>query len=293
MRYFLLGLFLLAGWTTYTRWHYMCKILNKCEDGTAISAIDSTNMPQPRPTDLTIQLDDSTTLENYEHFEFEEGKYIPNLSDNNYALLDALAAYLKEHPNTLLRIIGYYKNNELDSLSGMQEDIGMARAAVVRDFIMEKGIEPNRFLLSSSITDDLRRPVGFEIIQKPPQDYDFEIPQFTFTNMNFEKLTFAYNSAILEPTEAFTTYADSVNTYFNENPDKVLTIVGHTDDVGSTKFNYDLGLKRAKAVKKYFVDLGIPEDKIKTDSKGKTAPVAPNDTEENRQKNRRVNTLIE
>jgi outer membrane protein OmpA-like peptidoglycan-associated protein len=65
-------------------------------------------------------------------------------------------------------------------------------------------------------------------------------------------------------------------------------IVGHTDNVGSDEANEKLGLGRAQSIAKILTNGGIAADRITTASKGKSEPVASNDTDEGRQQNRRV-----
>ena len=65
-------------------------------------------------------------------------------------------------------------------------------------------------------------------------------------------------------------------------------IAGHTDNVGNAKANQQLSEDRANAVKKYLIDKGIAETRVKTEGFGDTRPVASNKTAEGRQKNRRV-----
>jgi len=64
--------------------------------------------------------------------------------------------------------------------------------------------------------------------------------------------------------------------------------IGHTDSVGTESYNDRLGLRRAKAVKTMLVSYGAPAKNVSTESRGKNEPIAPNDTEENRARNRRV-----
>jgi OOP family OmpA-OmpF porin len=67
-----------------------------------------------------------------------------------------------------------------------------------------------------------------------------------------------------------------------------VVIAGHTDDKGTDTYNMELGRRRAEAVRDLLVKFGAPAEKLKVVSFGKTRPIAPNDTEENRAKNRRV-----
>ena len=64
--------------------------------------------------------------------------------------------------------------------------------------------------------------------------------------------------------------------------------VGHTDSVGSDKYNDRLSQRRADSVKAYLVSKGIEPNRIYTEGKGEKQPVASNKTKEGRAKNRRV-----
>jgi len=70
--------------------------------------------------------------------------------------------------------------------------------------------------------------------------------------------------------------------------DLTLLIEGHTDSVGSDAYNQQLSERRAESVKAYLVSKGIAESRIETKGYGESQPVASNDTEAGRAKNRRV-----
>ncbi len=72
------------------------------------------------------------------------------------------------------------------------------------------------------------------------------------------------------------------------NPTVKIEIEGHTDSIGSAKYNQTLSERRAQAVKNYSVNKGIAADRLKTAGYGLTRPIASNDTKEGRVKNRRV-----
>ena len=69
---------------------------------------------------------------------------------------------------------------------------------------------------------------------------------------------------------------------------EVIIAVGHTDSVGANAYNQRLSVRRAEAVKAYLVSKGIERNRIYTEGKGETQPVADNRTREGRAKNRRV-----
>ena len=69
---------------------------------------------------------------------------------------------------------------------------------------------------------------------------------------------------------------------------EVIIAVGHTDSVGSDKYNQKLSVKRSEAVKAYLVSKGVEKNRVYTEGKGEKQPVADNKTSEGRAKNRRV-----
>lgn len=85
---------------------------------------------------------------------------------------------------------------------------------------------------------------------------------------------------------------DKVVDAMNEFPLVEVRIVGHTDNVGKPETNLDLSKRRAASVKKYLVSHGLDAGRIETDGKGDTAPVATNETEAGRAKNRRIEFII-
>lgn len=72
-----------------------------------------------------------------------------------------------------------------------------------------------------------------------------------------------------------------------------LKVEGHTDNIGSEAYNQKLSEKRARSVYDYLVKSGVSADIITTEGFGKTQPIAPNTTAAGRQKNRRVEIVIE
>jgi len=80
---------------------------------------------------------------------------------------------------------------------------------------------------------------------------------------------------------------DKVVTYLISNPQNV-EIAGHTDADGDAEFNRTLSQERADAVKTYLVDKGVPGDSLTAVGYGEDNPIAGNDTDEDKAKNRRI-----
>jgi OOP family OmpA-OmpF porin len=73
---------------------------------------------------------------------------------------------------------------------------------------------------------------------------------------------------------------------------ETIIAVGHTDSIGTVPYNQKLSERRAAAVKSYLVSKGIDPNRIYTEGKGKSQPVATNKTKEGRAQNRRVEIEI-
>jgi outer membrane protein OmpA-like peptidoglycan-associated protein len=110
-------------------------------------------------------------------------------------------------------------------------------------------------------------------------------------NMTFESgLMFKINSA--EINESYKDDLTSATAVFAKYPETNLIIEGHTDDTGKDEFNMALSEKRAKAVSEFLKSKGIAASRITEKWYGESQPKYPNDTEENRVKNRRVEIAV-
>jgi len=71
-------------------------------------------------------------------------------------------------------------------------------------------------------------------------------------------------------------------------PDALIEISGHTDSVGSDDTNLQLSRRRAEAVSDYLKRAGVGAERMTAVGYGKTRPIASNDSEEGRARNRRI-----
>jgi OOP family OmpA-OmpF porin len=71
-----------------------------------------------------------------------------------------------------------------------------------------------------------------------------------------------------------------------------IKLVGHTDNVGSQKFNLKLSRERAETMKTYLVGKGVDPQKILVEGQGMEQPLNDNSSEEKRARNRRVELTI-
>jgi OmpA-OmpF porin, OOP family len=106
-------------------------------------------------------------------------------------------------------------------------------------------------------------------------------PPFVLTGINFDtgKWTIRPESS---------SRLDVVADFMSRKKSARVEISGHTDNVGNPKANKTLSQKRAEACRTYIVSKGIDRSRLDAAGFGDERPVAPNDNDENRQKNRRI-----
>lgn len=103
-------------------------------------------------------------------------------------------------------------------------------------------------------------------------------------------ITFELNKAVLKP-EAKAAL-EFVADVMLKHPDLKLQVFGHTCDLGSDEYNLWLSQKRAEAVKDYLVELGVLGEFVRAKGFGEGKPLEPNDSEEARSQNRRVEFVV-
>ena len=81
-------------------------------------------------------------------------------------------------------------------------------------------------------------------------------------------------------------------TSLNDNPATTVTIIGHTDSTGSDAINNPLSIDRAESARDYLVSRGVARTRIATDGRGSREPIADNNTQQGRDKNRRVEIYV-
>ena len=111
-----------------------------------------------------------------------------------------------------------------------------------------------------------------------------------------EKVTYAadalfdFDKSVLKP-DARAKLADLVSKTKGVNLE-VIIAVGHTDSIGTVAYNQKLSIRRAEAVKEYLVSQGVERNRVYTEGKGESQPVASNKTAAGRAQNRRVEVEV-
>ena len=78
----------------------------------------------------------------------------------------------------------------------------------------------------------------------------------------------------------------------SRSPDVRVEIAGHTDEQGASDYNRQLSLRRARAVRAFFVDHGIASERLTVEGYGESQPIASNEDAAGREQNRRVELRV-
>jgi outer membrane protein OmpA-like peptidoglycan-associated protein len=103
-------------------------------------------------------------------------------------------------------------------------------------------------------------------------------------------VSFDTGSAVIKP--QMRAVLDPFAASLKDDPKAQLTIVGHTDSTGSEAVNNPLSVQRAQSVRDYLAGHGVASTRIQIDGRGEREPVADNDSDAGRARNRRVEILL-
>jgi outer membrane protein OmpA-like peptidoglycan-associated protein len=142
------------------------------------------------------------------------------------------------------------------------------------------GLARGDIVATESVTDEPRQNIKLTLRYKrlPPP------PPFVLTGVNFDT-----GKATIRPESL--PRLEVVVEFMKLKKSSRVEISGHTDNVGNPRTNKALSAKRAEACRSYLTSRGIDASRIKAVGHGGDRPVAPNDSDENRQKNRRIEVL--
>lgn len=125
----------------------------------------------------------------------------------------------------------------------------------------------------------------------PVQAAPVEKPKPVSEKVTFSAMTlFDFDQSVIKPEGRQA--LDDLLRQLQDMDTEVMVTVGHTDSVGTDAYNQKLSLRRAEAIKAYLMSKGVAQERVFTEGKGESQPVADNNTAENRAKNRRVTVEV-
>ena len=144
-------------------------------------------------------------------------------------------------------------------------------------FYTVEATAPNYFPFHDTITD----PTQFAGVVMSPR----EIKSFVLHNIYFA----TGKTRILDSSERA---LNELYRFLVSRPNQRIRIVGHTDNIGSDRSNQVLSEGRCQEVRRAMKDRGIAVGRIEIEGRGERDPIVPNDSEEHRQMNRRVEIVL-
>ncbi len=183
----------------------------------------------------------------------------------------------------ILNNIAYYFSNSLESGELHFSKDGLK----LNGEILNEGIKKDIDSVLSSY-DDFDIVENIKVIE--PVSSEQKAKKALYDLLKVKKIEFENGKSALKlkALTALDMIADILKT------DELLhvTIEGHTDNSGDKNLNEKLSLERANSVKEYLVQRGIDEKRLDVKGFGESKPILPNTSDENRQKNRRVEFKI-
>lgn len=248
-------------------------------------------------------------------FSFSDGDFSYDVNDNfnfnasSSTILLPLSAkvdtgivglkdFLANNIGKVFNITGYYKASEENN--SVFPNLGLARANAVKNYLVEKGISSSSLNTSGKLMDEMVQntenvflgPIAYSISGQT-EDLDNELKAL-YEKIKADPLIIYFETgeaAINLSAEQKQKVAD-ISRYLDKIDTASSSVIGHTDNKGSRALNTNLGQERADFVKSYLINNGITASKISSSSKGPDAPIATNDTEEGRSKNRRTEVTL-
>jgi outer membrane protein OmpA-like peptidoglycan-associated protein len=184
-------------------------------------------------------------------------------------------------------------------------NVSTKQRATVKVYYKDQNVE-ELLIGNSGESVSLRKGDRYQIVTSSEEGYFFStativagendsvhlliVPIEINSLLTLNNITFATNSAELLKTSQFE--LDRVMELMQMNPGLVVEISAHSDDVGEENFNLKLSEKRAQSALVYLTKKGISKERLVAVGRGESKPVVPNDSDANRNLNRRVELRI-
>jgi len=317
-RIIILPVVLLLGWLGGGTWFWVCQVRGLCGDEPVevrSEADASSPALNPFATKVAYQGADLMVLDDTLKFPRSESQ--PVLSAAYRLGFGKLVNHLKAHPNQDIEILASY--SEAEENDTQMPNLGLGRAQAIGQLLIDEGIDASRFIkLPTEISDSLFRDdtllggVAFRLIDRvrASEDEGEEGAEATMAEGEGEDdgteetesvmvnkpekgfFFFKYNKFQIILGEEERAFITQTLTYLRQHPDARLLLTGHADNSGLAANNMALSQQRAETVKGYFESFGLDISRVDLAHEGASNPIASNDTEEGRARNRRVEAVI-
>lgn len=227
------------------------------------------------------------------NFNISSPSFLLPLSEGLDKGVDTLRYYLSQNEGRVINLTGYYTSEEENGTA--YPNLGIARANSVKNHLVSSGIVSKQINTLGELMDDMvpdgniyLGPVAFSISERAEDADDTLKALYDEIKANPLVLYFETGEASIALTAEQRQKVANISRYLDKVDDASCEVIGHTDNTGSRATNIALGQGRADFAKAYLMRNGILESNVNSSSDGPDNPIAPNNTEEGRAKNRRV-----
>ncbi len=304
---------LLVGWISFSSYLFTCKYHQLCGSDSPPNETQAnrnkdqsgiTN-PTPQAQGLEVFYQDKVWMSSPDNYAFQlsspQALGTPSLQN----IEDSLGQFLKENPNTKLRITGLYLASE-DKPTDFA-NMGLARASQFREQL-DQDLAADRFELQAALQPNLVRmdsgkvsgALQLEIVDQMQEE---EQPKEASTSgLSADELAklekgqlvyFAYNSNLPIMNQELRTYLNLLKKYTDTQTSARISVIGYADSVGTEPRNQELSQQRAEQVRAILLRQQIDARQISIQAQGEKNPQADNGTPQGREKNRRVEIKVQ
>lgn len=194
---------------------------------------------------------------------------------------------------TVAGLVDYqYISKILGDMPGSRAHVIIPQVALTWYFGGEKA-EPAKHHVEAApaVKEEVKKveAVKEEVIAKV-ENVGLKIEQVNGQDQIAIDVQFASGKSIVAP--SYAAHLKQVAAFFKAHPETSAQIQGYTDNAGSAVQNTKLSQKRADAVRKYLINLGVDPKRLTAKGFGPENPIADNSTAEGKQKNRRVVAVV-
>jgi len=220
----------------------------------------------------------------------------------SYPFLDEVAETIKAYPDAKVEISGY---TDITGPDAFNMKLSQERADAVRNYLISKGVPASQLTakgygeahpIASNATLDgrrMNRRIEFHLLTPVDMTQVREgnnLYQLSKHGIIISGIIFKINSAQIKSSSdpALNEVAKTLRAF----PTIVVEIAGYTDTTGTAEFNMNLSQKRAEAVKAFLIKRGVKPGQVQAKGYGEASPIASNETEAGREKNRRIEIKV-
>ena len=260
---------------------------------------DTTSLSKSTPSiidSLTVE-NTGMTIKNSEGaiiFLFEKG-IVSHKNSSEIKVLESsvdfkyrINTYLIEHPDEEVQITSIYSPDE----NMETPNLGIQRGNKVKQVLIETGVPSEKIIVKPVIKDILFTENGafndgisfsFKAWDRERiNNINTKIPESVTVYPKFSDTGIIVNNNLRN-------LLDEIKAAFASNPELIIDVIGHTDNVGNSNDNYRMGLQYARQVRWYLISKGnFDKSSIKATSKGESDPIDSNNSKQGRNANRRI-----